>query len=108
MPPADRRSPASRSTSTSSRSWSILMGAFSVTPDTIPRVVESAHDAAHGDEQRHDAEDSAGDLENVVGARVPGGVDEVGLDGADPAADDRLRVGPVDELVDRAGQPVSG
>src|SRR3954471_23107522 len=59
MPPDDRRSPASLSTSTRIRSWSILMGVLSFTTGTALRG-----DLADHDEQRDHADDPAGDLQD--------------------------------------------
>src|SRR5262245_44489689 len=97
MPPAERRSPASLSSSTRRRSCSILIGVLSVTDDLADHA-----------EQHDDADDTADDLEDVVGAGLAGGrVDEVRLHGGDLAADDGLGVRAVEELVDGAREPLA-
>src|SRR6478735_9239545 len=101
MPPLERRSPASWSSSTRIRSWSILMGVLSLTV--------LLDDLAGDDEERDDADGDARDLEDVVGAWLPGRpVHEVRLDAADLAPDDRLGVRAVEELVDGGRQALPG
>src|SRR3989337_1836703 len=102
MPPDERRSPASRSTSTRTRSCSILMGVLSaVTAGTTGSLDDLAEDAEDDDHADH----AANGLEDVVGARLTGlQVDEVGLHRRDLPIDDRLRVRSVDQLVDGPGE----
>ena len=105
MPPDERRSPDSLSSSTRIRSCSILMGVLSF-PSGLGAQLATLRMKR---EQRDRADHAAGDLEDVVGARLPGrGVDEVGLDGAHLAAHDRLGAGAVEELVDRGRQALPG
>src|SRR5687768_3912344 len=86
MPPEDRRSPDSWSSSTRIRSWSILMGVLSVTDDL-----------AEDTQQDEDADGAPDDLEDVVGARLAGGrVDEVRLEGGHLTLGDGLRARAVD------------
>src|SRR5689334_22437415 len=111
MPPLERRSPASSSSSTRIRSCSILIGRLS--PDCAPTFVVapliSGGDLAHQDEQRDRSGDAADDLEDVVRAgSSAGGVDEVGLDRGGLPLRDRLGTGAVHQLVDRARQALAG
>ena len=65
--------PRSRSTSTRSRSWSILIGVLSLTAARGSRRVRgSARDLADHHEERDHADDAADDLEDVVGAGLAG------------------------------------
>src|SRR4051812_21555371 len=113
MPPAERRSPDSRSSSTSSRSRSILIGVLSVTLARVLPVLGGGCGSAGGPadhrEQHDHAHHAADGPEDVVGARLARDrVDVVRPDAVDLAADDRLRAGPVDQLVDGAGQALPG
>src|SRR5689334_13190672 len=105
MPPVERRSPASLSSSTSTRSCSIRIGLLSPTSVSCPT---SAGDATDHDEQADEPDHPADDLEDVLGARVAVLVDERRLHGRDLAAHDVLRTGAVDQLVDRGRETLAG
>src|SRR3954469_12088577 len=104
MPPVERRSPASESTETRTRSWSMRIGVLSATDPSHRLLREAAYD----DHEDHEPDDGAAHLEDVVGARVAVRVHEVRLQPGDLPTNDRLRAGPVGELVDRRGQPLAG
>src|SRR4051794_6068420 len=115
MPPVEVRSPGSRSRATSTRSCSIRMGVFSPAGGwdsaAVARLVtgvRSVHDLADQSEHDHDGRDAARHLEDVVPARCSVGRHEVALHLVDLAPGNRLGAGPVDELVDRRGQPLPG
>src|SRR6478735_8059907 len=94
MPPEERRSPASRSSSTRMRSWSILIGVLSLTLLLPGQLAERDH-------QADDSGDHADGLEDVGRVRLAGQrVDVRRLDGCDLALRDRLRAGAVEQLVD--------
>src|SRR3712207_4045133 len=106
MPPLLRRSPASVSSWTRTRSCSIRTGVLSVlTVAARRRRTASGRDAADEDEQAHEAEDAADDHQDAVGAGVAVGVDEDRLELGDPALRDVLRAGALHELVDGRGEP---
>src|SRR4051794_21091474 len=104
IPPDERRSPASLSTSTRIRSWSMRMGVFSVMAS-----VGSAGDPADEGEQDHGAHHTADHLKDVLGPRLTREpVDEEALHLRDLAAHDGAGARAVDQLVDRAGEPLAG
>src|SRR4051812_29242534 len=77
IPPVDLRSPGSRSSATSTRSWSIRIGVFSPAADVAAAAAElrlltwsrSLHHLADQAEHDDDADDPSDDLEDVLGAR---------------------------------------
>src|SRR3954451_15223585 len=102
MPPAERRSPFSWSTSTRSRSWSILMGSFADTATSV------GGDLADHGEQHRGSDHATDDLEDVGRPGLTGPqVDEVALDRGDLTPRDRLGAGAVDQLVDGARQALT-
>src|SRR5215213_4687831 len=106
MPPLLRRSPASLSSCTRTRSWSIRTAVLSVLMAFV-RGGSSGRHAADEDEHPDEREHAADHLEDVVGARVAVRVDEHALDPGHLALHDVLGVGAVHELVDGRGEPVT-
>src|SRR3954447_2606589 len=105
MPPLERRSPWS-STETSTRSCSIRIGVLSFSSVTAGASL-SGH-LADDDDERDEACDPPGDLEDVVGAGVALRVDEEGAHRSNLALDDGLGAGSVEQLVDGPGELLPG
>src|SRR4051794_16852910 len=84
IPPVERRSPASSSGRTRTRSCSIWMLARSpvgtiVSAGLCASQRVSAGGAADDDEDDHEADDAPGDLHDVLGPGIAPSVDEVAL-----------------------------
>src|SRR5690348_17277686 len=108
MPADERRSPASLSSTTSTRSCNIRIGVFSA-PRAGPSCwLTSARDLPQHHHRGDQAEHRSGHLDDVVHARPTLRVDEVGLEALRLTAGDGLRTGPVDELVDGLGKTFAG